>query len=293
MLQQLTLARPGIGAWRAYAVLALGIVCLTTGTFFVKWAAVPGPASGFYRLLTASVVLLPWWLLQRAPRPTRRATIIALAAGSFFAIDVMLWNSAALLTSAANATLFGNATPIWVALGALLLFRERLPTLFWPGVLAALLGSLIITSGGNWGQFGMGWGDLLALAAGLFYAGYLLAIQQARTQLDTLSGLTLTVLAGVVITFGFCLATGTPLTGYSAASWASLIALGLISQVGGALAINYALGHIRATVVSVAMLAMPVLTALLAVPLLGEPLGVAQASGGALVLLGIYLVNRK
>jgi EamA-like transporter family. len=33
-------------------------------------------------------------------------------------------------------------------------------------------------------------------------------------------------------------------------------------------------------------------TALLAVPLLGEPLSALQIAGGALVLAGIYVVNR-
>jgi drug/metabolite transporter (DMT)-like permease len=42
----------------------------------------------------------------------------------------------------------------------------------------------------------------------------------------------------------------------------------------------------------VGLLAQVPLTAVLAVPLLGEPLQVTQAAGAALVLVGIYIVNR-
>ena len=45
-------------------------------------------------------------------------------------------------------------------------------------------------------------------------------------------------------------------------------------------------------VTSIGLLAQVPLTALLAVPLLGEPLQATQAAGAALVLAGIYVVNR-
>jgi drug/metabolite transporter (DMT)-like permease len=41
------------------------------------------------------------------------------------------------------------------------------------------------------------------------------------------------------------------------------------------------------------LLGQVVLAALLAVPLLGEPIGASQLIGGAFILGGIVLVNRK
>jgi len=66
----------------------------------------------------------------------------------------------------------------------------------------------------------------------------------------------------------------------------------LITHVVGWLSINYALGHIRASVASVTLLGQPVITALAAIPILGEPLGINQIAGGLLILTAIYLVNR-
>ena len=85
---------------------------------------------------------------------------------------------------------------------------------------------------------------------------------------------------------------GFPLTGFPPQTWLSLLALGLITHVGGWLSINYALGHIPASIVSVTLLGQPVLTAIFAIPLLGEALFPLQIIGGILALIGIYIVNR-
>jgi drug/metabolite transporter (DMT)-like permease len=45
--------------------------------------------------------------------------------------------------------------------------------------------------------------------------------------------------------------------------------------------------------VSTSLLAQPVLTALIAVPLLGQPLGVVQIFGGMLVMAGIVIVHKS
>ena len=95
-----------------------------------------------------------------------------------------------------------------------------------------------------------------------------------------------------VVLLVFSLATGLPLAGFTLDQYAALVALGLISHVAGWLCINYALGHLRASLTSVSLLAQPVITAI-SVPLLGEALSAAQIVGGGLVLAGIYLANRR
>ena len=69
--------------------------------------------------------------------------------------------------------------------------------------------------------------------------------------------------------------------------------MGLLSQVGGWLLINFALGHVSASTAVVVLLTQPVITGLLAIPLLGEGLTARQVLGGALELAGIYLCLRR
>jgi drug/metabolite transporter (DMT)-like permease len=96
-----------------------------------------------------------------------------------------------------------------------------------------------------------------------------------------------------VVLFFSVLIFGQPLDGYAGMAWLNFVAAGLFSQVAGYLAINYALGYLPASIVAPTMLGQPVLTALLAWPLLGEALGGWQAFSGLVVLTGIYLVHRS
>ena len=59
------------------------------------------------------------------------------------------------------------------------------------------------------------------------------------------------------------------------------------------MAVAYALGYLPASLVSPTLLLQPVLTGLLAVPILGEQLSAVQIVGGAAVLIGIYIGHRS
>jgi drug/metabolite transporter (DMT)-like permease len=279
---------------RLYGALAVGILCISFSAIFVKWANVPGTVSALYRVAVATVVLaLPFGRQIARGTVTRRPGIwlLAVVAGVFFTLDLAVWNSSLLLTSAANATLLGNDAPIFVGLGALLLFRERLRVAYWLGLIVALLGMSLIVGWDVLSQSPLGAGDLLALLAGVFYAGYMLATQRLRAGMDTLSTLWIAGATGLVLLLGYDLVVGLPLTGFSPQSYLALVGLGLVSQVAGWLAINYALGHLPASMVSPTLLGQPIVTALLAVPLLSEELEPRVIAGGVVALLGIYIVN--
>ena len=290
---------------RAYLALALGIVCIGFSAIFTKWAAVDGSVSAFYRVGIATAVLaIPFAVGQARARARGRkaetARPITLAvlwltalAGIFFALDLAFWNTSLLFTSAANSTLLGNTSTLWVSLGALVLFHERLRPRFWTGMLLALVGAAIVVGRDVLEHPNLGWGDLLALASSLFYAGYLLTTQRTRQRIGTLAFMWISSLVATLALLGYVLLVGLPLTGYSTNTYLSLIALALISHVLGWLAINYALGHLAAPLTAVTLLSQPVITAILAVPLLGEPLSLYQIGGGLLVLFGVYIVNRR
>jgi len=282
--------------WKAYAVLGVGILCIAWSAILVKLADdVSGPASAFYRVLIAATVILPFWAAKSRgrPLPSRQTVVLAALGGMFFAFDVALFNSAILLTSATSTTLIANSTPIWVALGAWLLWRE-LPSLsFWIGLGVILVGMTALVGGDVLHHTALGYGHLMAIASSAWYAAYIMTTHRVRATSDTLTFTAISVAASAVTLGIVCSVSGVPMSGFTPQSWAALAALGLVSQVGGYLAITYALGHLRATATSVSLLAQAPLTALLAMPLLGERLSPAQALGGALVLGGVYVVNRR
>lgn len=280
---------------RVYGALALGVVCIAIGAIFTRVAEVPGTVSAFYRLGIAAIVLAPLFLrnAKRSALPHGwRIWLLAILAGLFFMLDLAVWNTSLFLTKVANSTLLGNDTPIIVGLVALFIFRERLRISYWVGLAIAIGGMGIIVGHDLFSGSGFGLGDLLAMLAGFFYALYLLVIQRVRAVMDTATSLWISTAVGTVLLVALNVVLGRALWGFSLSQYAALIALGLVSQVVGYLSINFALGHLPASIVSPTMLGQPVLTAILAVPFLGEMLEPRQIVGGLVALVGIFLVNK-
>ena len=280
-------ARPPV---KAYALLGLGILCIGMSAIWVKWADLPGLVSAFYRVFIAALVLTSWWLVSRRRLPKRRALALTGLGGVFFALDLVLWNTALLITTAAQATLLANNAPLWVGLGALLIFHEKLPRLYWIGLALALAGMTLVARPAGAQGFVLDSGSLMALAASLFYAIYLLSTQRVRSTTDTLTFMTVSVVSSSLLLLLICLLTGAQLTGFATTTWLALLGLGLLSQVAGWLSINFVLGVLPATQVSVSLLGQVVVTAVLAAIIFGETPTAVQTIGAIAVLAGIYLV---
>jgi len=276
-----------------YLALATGILALGFSAIFVRWANAPGPVMGFYRIGLSTLILAPAFVHHRRSRgPLPRAVLLfPILGGIMTAFDHALWNTSVNFTSAANATLLGNTAPLWVALAAWLIWHERLAARFWSGLALTLGGATTVLSSDFLRHPTLGIGDLLAIAAGLFYAGYFLVTQRGRALLDTLSYIWLVGLTASLSLLGISLSLRLPLMGYSSQTYLAFLGAAIVAQTLGYLSVGYALGHLPASLVAPTMIGQPVTTALLAIPLLGEPLHTSQLLGGLAVLVGIYLVH--
>ena len=280
-------------AWLPYFALGFGVIALGFSALFVRWANAPGPVVGFYRLGLSSLILLPFFVVRRrkAGRITWAILLFPILGGIFTALDHGFWNTAVNFTSAANATLLANTAPLWVALFAWLVWKDYLKRAFWFGLILTLAGAAIVLGTDLFRSASPGVGDLLALAAGCFYAGYFLVTQRGRVHWDTLSYVWIVSFVSAVCLLLVSLGFGMPVVGYPLQSYLAFLGAALVAQIGGYLAVGYALGYLPASLVAPSLLGQPVVTALLAIPLLGETLGLGQIIGGLAVLAGIYLVH--
>lgn len=286
---------PGPSARRRAAVsLAIGVFGIAWSAILVRWSGVSGLVSAFYRLAFASLVFVPWVLLskrRRASSPPPAARRAAIIAGVLFGADLAFFNTAVMETNAANAALLGVNAPIFVALGSWIMDGVRPSQRFWTGFLIALSGMVAIVGTDVVLHPQLGFGDALAVAGAFCYGLYILYVQRAREGMDTLSLSAWSTAIGAACVLVICLIARVPLTGFTTRAWAAMIGLALISQVIGQLFVAHALGALPATLTSIVLLSQAPLTAILAVPLLGEHVRAGQLVGGSLVLLGIAVVS--
>jgi drug/metabolite transporter (DMT)-like permease len=139
----------------------------------------------------------------------------------------------------------------------------------------------------------LGFGDLLASIAAIFYAAYQLITQRGRVHIDPFRYTCLVGISATAAMFVINLILGNAFTGYSTQTWVVFFAMAIVSQMIGYLSITYALGHLPASVVSPTLVGQPILTTLLAIPLLGELPSAIQWLGSAIALAGIYIVNQS
>lgn len=279
-----------------YFTLAGGVLIIAFAAILIRYAEAPGTVTAFYRLaIGASALAVPFFIYIKRNHTSLplKGILLAILGGIFFGLDMAFWATGIVMSGAAIPTIMVNTAPLWVGLGALFIFREKQSFIFWAGVLISFVGSLIIMKEDLGDLTGIQWGGLFGSIAAVFYAGFHLVSQKARSRLNTLVYFWIGTVSASITLLIINIIAGNSLTGYSYETYLNFIVQGLIVQVFGWLMINYSQGYLPASLIAPSMLGQPVFTAILAWVLLGEELTVWQMIGSSVVLSGIYIVHHR
>ncbi len=279
----------------ASAALVLGAVAMGASPIFVRLADVGPYASAFWRCALALPFLALWAMRENggiaaAARGVDKAVLLS---GLFFAGDLFFWHLSILATTVANATFFATTAPIWVALGAWLFLREAIRARTLGGIALCILGGFALV-----GQ-SVGFapqrlqGDLFGLITAIFFGCYMLTIRAARARLGAGQLAFVSTAITTVVLFVVALALEPTILPQSLRGLLALLALALVSQVGGQGLLAVALGSLPATFSSLVIFLEAIAAAALAWLILGEALGPLQWLGGLLILGGIYVARPR
>lgn len=279
----------------ALLALFLGATCIALSPIWVRVSEVGPTASAFWRVALAVPLL---WALHAAARARhapleRRHWKLLIAAGAAFAGDLAFWHWSIKFTSVANSTLLANLASIFVTLAAWLLWRQRPSRVFLAGLGTALAGvAMLVRTSLDFSPTAL-LGDALGVITAMFYAWYLLSVKDVRDLgAATLQLMAVTTTITTAFLLPVALASGEALLPQTEVGWLKLLGLAWISHSGGQGLIAYALAHLPAAFSSVSLLFQPVMAAVFAWLLLGEPLVPLQVAGAIVVLCGIYLARR-
>lgn len=277
--------------------LAFAIVALSTSAILIRWSEAPSTVKALYRVVFTISLLAPWALrrstVDELGRLSRRDGLLAIVAGIALAIHFAAWFESLEWTSVAASVTLVQTQPIFVALGAYLLLRERITGRMVAGILVAVVGAAAMTVADASGGFGLGGaqavGNALALVGALMAAGYVLAGRSIRQRVGVVAYVLVVYTACAVVLFGIVLAQGVPLFDYPAREWLLFLGMAVGPGLLGHTVVNWALAHLESSVVSVSLLGEPVGATILALALLGEVPTETTILGGAIVLAGIYV----
>ncbi|WP_418285384.1 DMT family transporter [Halorubrum sp. DTA46] len=280
------------------AGLVIAVTAVSAGAVLVRLSDAPSSVAAFYRVLFTTLPLLPiavWRYRDHFARITRRDLAFATCSGVALALHFAAWFESLDWTSVAASVTLVQSQPVFVALGAWLLLRERVTRRMAIGISVAVAGMAAMSVGDFLGGVLVGprplYGNALALFGAVMAAGYVLAGRSLRQRVA--------LVPYVVVVYGVCtvsllaivLVEGHPLGGYPAREWAIFVGLAVGPGLFGHTVLNWALAHVESSVVSVSLLGEPVGATILALVFLSEVPTAITVAGGAVVLAGIALTS--
>ncbi|KDN56575.1 DMT family transporter [Flavobacterium seoulense] len=270
--------------------LALGILCISIFPILVRLHLTSGLISAFYRMFIAAVLLLPYVIFSgKFKLPHHRITFLAVVGGLVFATDIAIWNIAIQKSSATQATLLANLSPVWVGIGSFLVLKNKPSVNFWIGTAIALFGMVTLVGYETFVQFNFDLAFILAILSGMLYATYILISKNLLTKVDILSFMSIVLVSSSLFLGLVCIISEENFTGFSNTAWMVLFIQGAICQLMAWLLISYSTQHLQATRVSLSLLGQAVLATLLAWIFLDEKMSWFRIIGAVFLLLGIRI----
>ena len=234
---------------RPVLAAAAGAACIASSATLVRLADTEPATAAVFRCLYALPVLALLMVREdrRYGRRTARERYLALAAGVFFAIDLVLWHHAIASVGAGIATVLGNLQVVFVGVIAWWLLHERPSARLVAAVPVVLVGVVLISGVVGAGAYGDDpvMGVVFGLGTSVAYAGFLLLLRQGSRDLRRAAGpLFDATLVGVVLSAAMGpFAGGIDLVpSWPAHGW--LLTLAITSQVVGWLLIAVSLPRV-------------------------------------------------
>ncbi|WBU90243.1 DMT family transporter [Cellulophaga omnivescoria] len=275
---------------KAKVALALGVLCISIFPILVKLNLTPGVISAFYRMAVATVCIVPYVLLTKQFKITaKKPFYLAMLCGVIFGLDVAVWNIAIQESTATQATLLTNLSPVWVGVGAFFFLKDKPTNNFWFGTVIAIIGMVMLVGFKTFVALDFNLAFCFAILSGMLYAVYMLLSKDILNKINVLTFMTTSLVASTFFLGVLSYIINEPFTGFSNAGWLVLIIQGLVCQLLAWLLISYATKHMRATRVSVSLLGQAILASFLAWLFLDEAISTQMVVGGLVLLFGIRI----
>jgi drug/metabolite transporter (DMT)-like permease len=251
----------------------------------------------FLRVALAALMLLPLLRVYRMEFPRSRDGWKPYVAVAFFnnVLPFSLIVTGQTFVSSGLASILNATTPLFTVVVMALAGEERLFARRVAGVIAGLIGVIILRGGASVGTANKGIGILLCLAAALSYGvaallarrklGGLPPLASAAYQL--LSSSVMTGLVAVIVDRPWTL----PMPG--ATTWLAVIGLSALSTALAYLVFFQIVRRSGATNVMLVMLLIPVTAILLGSLVLGEAISMREIAGAAVIGSALLIIDGR
>jgi drug/metabolite transporter (DMT)-like permease len=265
-----------------YAIL-IAVVAVSFSAILIRWSDSHPFVIAAYRMGITSLILLPLVLakyISEIKKIKRNELIFMIAIGMILALHFGSWIASLEETSVASSVILVTSHPLFVAIVSHYIFREKLQTIGYIGILTI-------------GDYELGGsnlkGDVLALIGSIAAGIYILGGRKSRRSVSLIPYVFIVYSICTICLLAACVAVSAPLYPLPLSEYELFILMAIIPTILGHTFYNYALKYVKAQVISVSLLGEPIGSSILAYILLSEAAPRFTIIGGALILPGIYL----
>ncbi len=274
--------------------LCIGIMAISTASIFIKLCEAPSLIIATYRMMLASLVLMPFACYKKTWSGWERNEVgWFLISGLFLSLHFAFWIASLKYTSVASSVVLVTTHPIFVGIGSWLFLKEHIGMNLVLGIALSVLGSGLISYGDMSLSKEALMGDGLALLGAIAASGYLLVGRKMRKEQDLFAYIFPVYSTAGLILILLSLIFHESFFGYSPPTYFFLFLLALIPQLIGHTTFNWALKYLPASMVAIPILGEPIGSTILAYFILGEGLTILKVIGGVLIFTGILIALKK
>ncbi|WP_312819908.1 DMT family transporter [Kaistella carnis] len=270
--------------------LFIGILCISIFPVIVRMNLTSGLISAFYRMAIATAIILPFALYTKKLKlESIKMLLPIMVCGILFASDIAVWNISIQNSTATQATLLTNLSPIWVGVFSLIFLNFRPRRSFWLGTVIALIGMAVFVGVDTILNLQLDFAFFLGILSGVLYALYILVSKTVLEKLEVITFITYSMIFSTLFLFIINVVFGEQFFGFSNVAWVSLLIQGIVCQLIAWLLISYSTQNMRATRVSLSLLSQAIFATILAAIFLNEKISVIQMVGSVIILAGIAI----
>ena len=281
----------------------LTLTMIFWGGTFVSGRMLAGHVSpfsaAFLRFLTAAIVLLIVLYRQNGGFPSvpRRLLlpVFCLSLTGVFSYNILFfWGLQSIDASRASVIIANN--PIFIAVFASLIFKERLGLVKSLGIPVSVAGAVIAISKGDVAgllEGAFGWGDVMIFGCVFSWVAFSLVGKTVVAQMQPLAAITYASAMGSILLLLPAIIDGLVenIGNYTVLAWGNILFLGIFGTALGFVWYYQGIGHIGATRAGLFINLVPISAIIMAFLLLDESITLSLLIGTVLVLSGVYLTN--
>jgi len=281
-----------------FALIATNVIWGASVPLF-KWSLqeMPPFTFAFIRFLLSTLFLLPFTMHRLKITKKDAISLFVLGFVGFF-VHIGLLLVGLKISSSLNASIIAAAAPIFLIIGSAIFFKEKVKTKIILGTTISLIGVIVIILRPLFdvGLDGAISGNLMFLVGTLAFVVYTFLLKNYTTHLRSTTVTFYMFAFSTLMFLPFFLMESSNhdiLTFITVQSMIGILFGAIFTSVAGYLFYNFAIRYVKASEVGIFLYMDPIVTILVAIPLLGEKLTSIFLLGALLVFVGIFIAERR